>query len=94
MMPDLGKYAAEVLGAYGVGFVLLALLVWQSWRRAARVSRDLAALETRIRGGGGPAGADPGPAAPGGQAGTARPAAPANAPAEARPRAAGDPRHG
>lgn len=82
MMPDLGKYAAEVLGAYGVGFVLLALLVWQSWRRAARVSRDLAALETRIRGGGGPAGADPAPAAP------------ASAPAEARPRAAGDPRHG
>ncbi len=33
MIPDLGKYAVEVLSAYGVSLLLLAGLTGQSWRR-------------------------------------------------------------
>jgi heme exporter protein D len=45
MMPDLGRYAATVLAAYGVSFALLAALIAHSLIRAARVRRELAALE-------------------------------------------------
>ena len=49
MMPDLDRYAATVLGAYGVTLALLALLVGISWWRAARVARELARMEARMR---------------------------------------------
>ncbi len=49
-MPDLGKYAADVLSAYGVTIVLLVALVVWSWVRARRVRAELRALEAR-RGG-------------------------------------------
>lgn len=47
MMPDLGKYAASVLGSYGASLLLLAGLVWLSMRRARRVKADLEKLEGR-----------------------------------------------
>ncbi|MFT3972300.1 MAG: heme exporter protein CcmD [Amaricoccus sp.] len=45
MIPDLGKYAATILGAYGVTLVLLGGLVLASWRRSARARAELARLE-------------------------------------------------
>ncbi|MFO1210277.1 MAG: heme exporter protein CcmD [Amaricoccus sp.] len=47
MWPDLGKYAATVLGAYAVTLALIALLVGASWRRSAAVRRRLAEVEAR-----------------------------------------------
>jgi len=47
-MPELGKYAAEVLSAYGVSLVLLAALVGLTVRRGAAVKRQLADLEARV----------------------------------------------
>ena len=44
-MMDLGRYAAEVLLAWGVGLALLALLVGQSLRRARRVRAELERIE-------------------------------------------------
>ena len=44
-MPDLGKYAVEVLSAYGVTLALVGGLVWASLARAARVRRRLAEAE-------------------------------------------------
>ena len=50
-MPELGKYAAEVLAAYGATFLLLAGLVWATWARSIRVRRALEqALEQRDNG--------------------------------------------
>jgi heme exporter protein D len=49
MMPELGRHAGTVLGAYAVTLVLLALLIGQSWRRSAAVRRRLAELEARLR---------------------------------------------
>ncbi len=46
-MPDLGKYAFEVLSAYGVSAVLMAALVALSFARAARVRRALREAEGR-----------------------------------------------
>lgn len=47
MMPDLGKYAGAVLGAYAVTLLLIAVLVgWTLWR-GARVRRALEAAERR-----------------------------------------------
>ncbi len=46
-MPDLGKYATEVLLAYGVSLALLALVIGVSWWRARRVRRALADVEAR-----------------------------------------------
>lgn len=46
-MPDLGKYATEVLSAYGVSLVLIALIVWASLARARKVKAELAAIEKR-----------------------------------------------
>ncbi len=45
MMVDLGKYALEVLLAYGVTFGLLAVLIVQSVLRSRRVKRELQSAE-------------------------------------------------
>lgn len=45
-MPDLGKYAVEVLSAYGVTTVILIVLTWASVARAARVRRELDRIES------------------------------------------------
>lgn len=49
MMPDLGKYAATVLLAYGVSLGLIAVLVVTSLRRSARLRRTLAQAEAEVR---------------------------------------------
>lgn len=47
MMPDLGKYGATVLGAYGVSLALVVVLVvWVLWR-GNRVRQALARAEAR-----------------------------------------------
>jgi heme exporter protein D len=46
-MPELGKYAVYVLGAYGGVAVVLAALVIASLRASVRARRDLEALEAR-----------------------------------------------
>jgi heme exporter protein D len=48
-MPDLGKYAVEVLSAYAVSIVLLAAIVVLSVARARRVRRELDEAEARQR---------------------------------------------
>lgn len=50
-MPDLGRYAVEVLSAYAVCLVLVAALVWLSIRRARRVRAQLKEIEDRRSGG-------------------------------------------
>lgn len=50
MMPDLGKYAAEVLAAYGVTAVLLIGIVTLTLWRGARIKRALARAERRSNG--------------------------------------------
>ena len=45
MMPDLGKYAGEVLSAYAVTLVLLAAMIAGILWRARTVKRRLAAAE-------------------------------------------------
>lgn len=45
MMPDLGRYAFEVLASWGISIGLLALLVGLSFRRAARARDELARIE-------------------------------------------------
>lgn len=47
MMPDLGKYAAEVLSAYAVSLLLLAGLVVLSLWQGARTRRALREAEAR-----------------------------------------------
>lgn len=47
MMPDLGKYAVEVLSAYGVSILLIVALVVASFLKGARVRRQLAEAEAR-----------------------------------------------
>jgi heme exporter protein D len=49
MMPDLGRYAVEVLSAYAVSIVLLVAIVALSVARARRVRRDLDEAEARVR---------------------------------------------
>ncbi|MCG3266443.1 heme exporter protein CcmD [Yoonia sp. I 8.24] len=44
-MPDLGKYAVEVLAAYGVSLGLLAVLILLSWRRSVRMRTALERIE-------------------------------------------------
>lgn len=46
-MPDLGRYATEVLLAYGSSLALLAALVGVSWRSWRASKRALAAEEAR-----------------------------------------------
>ena len=44
-MPDLGKYAVEVLAAYGVSLLLLGGLVLLSVRRSRQIKAQLAKVE-------------------------------------------------
>jgi heme exporter protein D len=44
-MPDLGKYATEVLSAYGVSIVILVVIVWQSFAQARKVKAELDRVE-------------------------------------------------
>ncbi len=44
-MPDLGKYAIEVLSAYGVSLALMAGLLVLTLRRGARARADLRRIE-------------------------------------------------
>ncbi len=46
-MPELGKYATEILSAYAATIVLLLGLVWLTWRQSRRVRRRLDAAEKR-----------------------------------------------
>ena len=46
-MPDLGKYAGTVLGAYAAALVLLAVLVAVTLWQGAKARRALAAVEAR-----------------------------------------------
>lgn len=48
-MPDLGKYAVEVLSSYGVSLGLLAVLVVASVLRARRVKAQLDEVEARSK---------------------------------------------
>ena len=45
-MPDLGKYAFEILMSYGISLTLLAALVGLSWAQARRVKARLEKVET------------------------------------------------
>jgi heme exporter protein D len=47
MMPDLGAYAAAVLGSYAATLALLAAIVGLSLWRAARIKRTLRDVERR-----------------------------------------------
>ena len=44
-MPDLGKYAVEVLSAYAASIAVLVVLVGLSVRRSRRVKRMLEEIE-------------------------------------------------
>ncbi|MGJ8590714.1 MAG: heme exporter protein CcmD [Yoonia sp.] len=44
-MPDLGKYAAEVLGAYGLSLFLIAGLIIVTMRKGRRARAELARIE-------------------------------------------------
>jgi len=47
MMPDLGKYAFEVLASYGASLLLLAGVVALTLWRGARVKAQLREVEAR-----------------------------------------------
>ena len=47
MMPDLGKYALEVTGAYGVSLVALILVSFVYIRRSKSVKSALDSAEAR-----------------------------------------------
>ncbi len=47
MMPDLGKYAVTVLGAYGAALALLVALVALTLWQGRRVRRALEEIEAR-----------------------------------------------
>ncbi|MGG7644457.1 heme exporter protein CcmD [Rhodovulum sp. YNF3179] len=49
MMPDLGKYAVEVLSAYAVSILLIVGIVALSLARSARIRRQLREIEERRR---------------------------------------------
>lgn len=49
MMPDLGKYAAEVLSAYGTSMVLLAVLLAVTLRRGRAARAGLAQVEAEAK---------------------------------------------
>lgn len=50
MMPDLGKYAFSVLGAYGATLGLLGVLILFSWIKSRSIKRRLDAAEARRHG--------------------------------------------
>lgn len=45
MIPDLGKYAAEVLSAYAVTIALMVGLLAISWRQSVKTRAALRAVE-------------------------------------------------
>ena len=45
MIPDLGRYAVEVLSAYGVSLALLLALTGWSWSRWRRVKTEMERVE-------------------------------------------------
>lgn len=47
MMPELGKYAAAVLSAYGVSLGILALLIFGILHRNMRALAELEAAESQ-----------------------------------------------
>lgn len=47
MIPDLGKYAATVLSAYGASLILLVVLVAVSLWRGRKVRAEMAQAEER-----------------------------------------------
>ena len=49
MIPDLGKYAAEVLTAYGVSLSLLAALLIVTLRSGRRARAELRRIEEETR---------------------------------------------
>ena len=49
MMPDLGKYAADVLSAYAIAIALLVGLVLVSLRQSARAKATLDAAQTATK---------------------------------------------
>jgi heme exporter protein D len=49
MMPDLGKYAGTVLGAYGASLILLIGLVVLTLWQGHRTKRALEAVEARTK---------------------------------------------
>ena len=49
MIPELGKYAAEVLSSYAVSLGLLAGLAWLSIWRGQKVKKRLEALEKKAK---------------------------------------------
>ncbi|WP_309301322.1 heme exporter protein CcmD [Roseovarius sp. TE539] len=48
-MPDLGKYAVEVLSSYAVSILLLAALTWLSARRGKRIKKQLEDIEEKAQ---------------------------------------------
>ena len=46
-MPELGKYAAEVVSAYGVTFLLLVIVSIFYWQKSRIFKRRLLAVEMR-----------------------------------------------
>lgn len=50
MMPDLGRYATEVLSAYAVSILLLLAIIALSVRRYRRVKAALEQVEGQQRG--------------------------------------------
>ena len=46
-MPELGKYAAEVLSAYAIAFGLIGGLIAMTLAQGAKARRDLADIEKR-----------------------------------------------
>jgi len=51
MMPELGKYASEVLSAYAISLGLLALIVGLSIWQSRRMKHRLEAAEARRKNG-------------------------------------------
>jgi heme exporter protein D len=45
MIPDLGRYATEVLSAYGVTILLLGGITGLSWRRWLRLKAEVERVE-------------------------------------------------
>jgi heme exporter protein D len=51
MMPELGKYATEVLSSYVISLGLLVVLIGLSVARARKVRRQLDEIEERVKNG-------------------------------------------
>ena len=50
MIPELGKYATEVLSAYAISLVLIAALVALSVRRGKKAQAELKVAERESKG--------------------------------------------